>query len=152
MPNLHRIRSLAMVAAMFAAAALVAGCGDDDDTGTTITAQEPTTADVDAEICSTLTQLQSEVEEVNSLSSSDINAQVISNEVDQVTKTVDRLASEAKEASSEIKDQVTSAVETFKSDIGDIPEQSVPQALITLGTALGTLEKSIKDVSSEAGC
>lgn len=154
MPSLNRSRVPVLIVAAFAAMALATGCGDDDDGGTTLTAasEGTTPADVDSEICSTLTTLQGEVEDVQQLSANDINAEVINNEVDKVTKTVDQLATEAKEATGEIKNQVSTAVGDFKSSIGDIPGQSVPQALITLGTALGTLEKSLKDVSSEAGC
>ena len=152
MPNLHGRRILILIAAATAVMAIVAGCGDDDGDDAATTETTTTTADVDSEICSTLTQLQGEVQDVSQLSASDISAQVITNELDKVTNTVDTLATEAKEASGEIKNQVTSAVEEFKSSTGDIPGQSVPEALITLGTALGTLESDLKSVSSEVGC
>ena len=143
-----------LIVAALATAALAAGCGDDDDgdTSTTAATTEAAATDVDAELCASLNQLQGEVDDVNQLSSSDLNLQTITNELDQIDSTVDRLASEAKQTAGEISDQVTSAVADFKSSTGDIPEQSVPQALITLGNSLDKLERSLKDVSSEAGC
>ena len=152
---MRRLSLPILVVAGLAAAALVAGCGDDDGDDTssaTTTTATTTTADVDSELCSSLTKLQGEVEDVNSLSSSDISLQVITNEYDQITSTVDQLAAEAKQTAGDISDQVTSAVDKFKSSTGDISEQSVPEALVTLGSALGKLEGSLKDVSSEAGC
>ena len=100
----RRLPFLILIVAGLAAAALIAGCGndDDDDSGTTVA--ETTTTDVDAELCSSLTALQGEVDDVNNLSSSDINLNTITNEYNQITKTVDKLATEAKQAASDISD------------------------------------------------
>lgn len=156
MPGVKAFAPLIVVAVL-----ALAGCGDDDDstttssdsttTATTTTGTSSTSA-ASAEFCSDLSDLESEAQQVSQLNSSDLSASGLKQEASKVDSTVNDLASSGKELAGNLSSDVESAVNTFKSQTASLSSESVSQALVTLGNALGSLQASLKEVGSELSC
>jgi hypothetical protein len=147
----HRFNAIAGLLTLFVCALIAAGCGGDDET----TTPETTTAGGGGSseaLCSDLTKLQSQISSIDNIDPTNITVDQLNQKVSSLTSTADQIASNASEAGGVAAADIKSDVNKFLDQVKSASNQDVASALVTIGTALDSLQSSVSKSASDLGC
>jgi ABC-type glycerol-3-phosphate transport system substrate-binding protein len=131
---------------------LAAGCGGDDETTSSSTTTTTTTGAGNSALCSDLTKLQNQIASIDNIDPTNITVDQLNQKVSSVTSTADQIASDAREAGGVAAADIKSDVNKFTAEVKSASSQDVASALVTLGTALTSLQSSVSKSASDLGC
>jgi gas vesicle protein len=124
------------------------GCGGDGDTTTTTATTTTTNAGGGSAVCAAYAQVQSAGKALRQLDSRSSPDQVSQAAADATTS-VKALSSAASQTTSEARSNIKPAVSRFQAQLEG---QSIAERLTTIGTALGKLERSLKETANQLKC
>jgi uncharacterized protein YoxC len=128
--------------------ALLAGCGGDDDSNS---GSATTTTQTSSPVCAAYAQVQSTGNDLKQLDPS-ASASEVKQAVAKLAASVQALSSAASQEAGQTQADIKSAVKGFQSKLNSAKGQPLSEQLVTLGTALGALESSLGQTTSQLGC
>ena len=146
-----RFYAMAGLMTLFACALIAAGCGGDDETTTTATTTAGGGGSSEA-LCSDLTKLQNQISSIDNIDPTNITVDQLNQKVTSVTSTADQIAADASEAGGVAAADIKDDVSKFKAEVKSASTQDAASALVTLGTALTSLQSSVSKSASDLGC
>jgi hypothetical protein len=149
-----RFNVIAGLLTLLVCALIAAGCGGNDETTTSAETNTTTTAGGGSSeaLCSDLTKLQSQIASIDNIDPTNITVDQLNQKVSSVTSTADQIAADASEAGGVAAADIKSDVNEFLDQAKSASNQDVASALVTLGTALDSLQSSVSQSASDLGC
>jgi hypothetical protein len=131
-------------------ASLLTGCGGGTDTSATTTTA--TAASGNSAVCASITKVKSAANAFKRLDPSTVSAAQLQKTFSNLSTGVTDLSSALSKAGPQAKAEVKTGVDSFKSQLKSAQNQSLEQQLITLGTAIGQLQTSLSQATSQFKC
>jgi hypothetical protein len=129
-------------------ASLLTGCGGGNNTSTTTT----TAASGNSAVCASITKVKSAANAFKRLDPSTVSAAQLQKTFSNLSTSVTDLSSALSKAGPQAQADVKTGVDNFKSQLKSAQNQSLEQQLITLGTAIGQLQTSLSQATSQFKC
>jgi len=132
-------------AAVFAGLVLVgglAGCGQDS------------VEDANAEVCSSLADLQGEVTDLQDMLTGDATRDQLEIQVQSIIAQTKTVVLDARNLAESVKADLEATGDQLRSDIGELDDESLSDGVVksTLTSAAGTYQAGVADVTSQLGC
>jgi hypothetical protein len=127
---------------------LLTGCGGGNNTSTTTT----TAASGNSAVCASITKVKSAANAFKRLDPSTVSAAQLQKIFSNLSTSVTDLSSALSKAGPQAQADVKTGVDNFQSQLKSAQNQSLEQQLITLGTAIGQLQTSLSQATSQFKC
>jgi hypothetical protein len=136
-------------------ASILAGCGGYGSSSSNTTAATATSTSASAsanEVCADISKVQSAADGFKQLDPSTASATQIQQTVSKLGTSVKALSSATAQAAGQAQSDLKSAAHSFRSQLKAAGDQPVAQQLITLGAAIGQLEASLTEATTQLKC
>jgi hypothetical protein len=132
-------------------ASLLAGCGGygSSSSSTTAATAKPHGA---SEVCADISKVESAANGFKQLDPSTASATQVQQAVSKLGTSVKALSSTTAQAAGQARSDLKSATNNFRSQLKTAGDQPVAQQLITLGAAIGQLEASLTEATTQLKC
>ena len=127
-------------------------CGGGNSGSSTTAATATSTSAGGSEICADIAKVKSAAKGFKQLDPSTTSATQIQQTVSKLGMSVKALSSTTAKAAGQARSDLKSAAHSFRSQLKSAQGQPVPQQLITLGAAIGQLEASLTEATTQLKC